>query len=161
VSLVDGVGPAGALTDTITLGIIAGLLLGKPLGVLAGAWLLQRFTRAHLADGLCWWDVLGLSLLSGIGITVSLLIGELAFGTGTVARRPREDRCFRRLVAGRPRRHHRAEDRNARYRRLCAEEERDDDHDGIPDSYQHVDDPTSPGSVEGGLPPGPEATDLR
>ncbi len=44
---------------------------------------MQRFTRGQLADGLSWWDVLGLSLLAGIGFTVSLLIGELAFGTGS------------------------------------------------------------------------------
>ena len=44
---------------------------------------MQRFTRAQLADGLSWWDVLGLSLLTGIGFTVSLLIGELAFGAGS------------------------------------------------------------------------------
>jgi NhaA family Na+:H+ antiporter len=42
-----------------------------------------RFTKAELDDGLGWLDVLGLALLSGLGFTVSLLIGELAYGAGS------------------------------------------------------------------------------
>ncbi|GGL13584.1 Na(+)/H(+) antiporter NhaA [Sphaerisporangium melleum] len=70
-----------ALTDPVALGIVAGLLVGKPLGVMAATWLVSRFTRASLDEGLSWVDVLGLSVLAGIGFTVSLLIGELAFGS--------------------------------------------------------------------------------
>ncbi len=58
-------------------------MLGKALGVFGATFLVHRFTRAQLADELSWWDVLGLAMLSGIGFTVSLLIGELAFGTGS------------------------------------------------------------------------------
>ena len=138
VSLVDGDGPAAAFTDTITLGIIAGLLAGKPLGVLAGTWLVQRLTRAHLAEGLSWWDVLGLAMLSGIGFTVSLLIGELAFGTGTAT----DDHVKIGVLVGSLLAALLASVvlriRNTHYRRMCAEEERDDDHDGIPDIYQRV-----------------------
>ena len=46
-------------------------------------WLVARFTRAELDEGLAWTDVIGMSLLAGIGFTVSLLIGELAFGAGS------------------------------------------------------------------------------
>ena len=60
-------------------------MLGKPLGVFVTAFLLAKFTRASLDDDLAWRDVLGVSLLAGIGFTVSLLIGELAFGHGTAA----------------------------------------------------------------------------
>ena len=84
--------PRRGLTDPITLGIVVGLVVGKTVGVLGATWLVQRFTRARLAEGLSWWDVLGLALLAGIGFTVSLLIGELAFGAGTEQRRPRQDR---------------------------------------------------------------------
>ncbi len=126
VSLLDGDGPASAITDTVTLGIIAGLLLGKPLGVLAGTWLVQRFTRARLADGLSWWDVLGLALLSGIGFTVSLLIGELAFGTGSLA----DDHVKIGVLAGSLLAALAAavvlRIRNAHYRSMCAAEERDE-----------------------------------
>ena len=63
---------------------MAGLVLGKPLGVFITTFLLAKFTRATLDDDLAWRDVLGVALLAGIGFTVSLLIGELAFGYGTV-----------------------------------------------------------------------------
>ena len=79
-------GPAGfadALTDPVALGIVAGLLVGKSVGVAGSTWLLARFTRADLDEDLAWIDVIGLSLLAGIGFTVSLLIGELAFGAGS------------------------------------------------------------------------------
>ena len=82
---VVGGGAGAALADTVTLGITAGLVAGKAVGVLGSTWLVQRFTRARLADDLGWPDVVGLSLLAGIGFTVSLLIGELAFGTGSPA----------------------------------------------------------------------------
>jgi NhaA family Na+:H+ antiporter len=134
---VVGGGAASALTSRVTLGIVAGLVVGKTIGVLGATWLVQRFTRARLADELSWWDVLGLSLLAGIGFTVSLLIGELAFGTGT----PQDDMVkigvlvgslisalFATVVL-------RA--RSRVYRRICAEESVDTDADGVPDVYEH------------------------
>jgi NhaA family Na+:H+ antiporter len=50
---------------------------------MAATWLVARFTRADLDEGLSWVDVLGLSMMAGVGFTVSLLIGELAFGVGS------------------------------------------------------------------------------
>ncbi|MBC7275399.1 Na+/H+ antiporter NhaA [Nocardioides sp.] len=73
----DGV--TSAMRDPITLGIILGLVVGKTIGIAGSTWLLARFTKASLDDDLAWWDVIGLSMLAGIGFTVSLLIGELAF----------------------------------------------------------------------------------
>ena len=73
-----------AATDPVALGIVAGLVVGKPVGVLAATWLVARFTRASLAEDLRWSDVAGLAVLCGVGFTVSLLIGELAFGVGTL-----------------------------------------------------------------------------
>ncbi|KAB8189206.1 Na+/H+ antiporter NhaA [Nonomuraea phyllanthi] len=79
----DGLdGLAGTLSDPVAMGIVAGLLVGKPVGIFAATWLVARFTRATLDDGLAWIDIAGLAVLAGIGFTVSLLIGELAFGTG-------------------------------------------------------------------------------
>ncbi|MGH8966880.1 MAG: Na+/H+ antiporter NhaA, partial [Actinomycetes bacterium] len=63
--------------------IVLGLVVGKPIGILAATYLVARFTRASLDEGLAWVDVLGLAILAGIGFTVSLLIGELAFGAGS------------------------------------------------------------------------------
>lgn len=73
----DGV--TSALRDPITLGIILGLVVGKTIGIAGSTWLLARFTKASLDDDLAWWDVIGMAMLAGIGFTVSLLIGELAF----------------------------------------------------------------------------------
>ena len=70
----------GALLDSpVVLGVVAGLVLGKPVGVLAGTWLVTRFTRAELNEDLAWRDLVGVAVLAGIGFTVSLLVAELSF----------------------------------------------------------------------------------
>lgn len=85
---IDGMaGIRSAAGDPVVLGIVAGLLVGKPVGVWGAARLTAWLTRAELDHDLGWADVAGLALLSGIGFTVSLLIGELAFGPNT----PRDD----------------------------------------------------------------------
>lgn len=61
------------------LGVVLGLVAGKTVGVFGGTYLTARFTRARLNPALAWADVLGLAALAGIGFTVALLIGELAF----------------------------------------------------------------------------------
>jgi len=73
----------GNIANSVTIGIVAGLVIGKTVGIGGATWLVQRYTRAELDSGLSWWDVFGLALLSGVGFTVSLLIGELAFGHGS------------------------------------------------------------------------------
>lgn len=132
-------GLKGALTDPIALGVLTGLVLGKPIGIAGSTWLLARLTRAELDDQLSWLDVIGMAMLAGIGFTVSLLIGELAFGNGTAA----DDHVKVAVLTGslvaalvatgllRA--------RNRVYRRLCEIEERDSDLDGIPDVYQRDD----------------------
>lgn len=67
------------LHDPVALGIIAGLVIGKPIGIVGAAMLTAALTRAELDRTLKWADVVGVSLLGGIGFTVSLLIGDLAF----------------------------------------------------------------------------------
>lgn len=69
------------LTDPVAIGIAAGLLLGKSVGVFGGSWLTARFTRAELNSDLAWRDVGAVSVLAGIGFTVALLIAQLAFGS--------------------------------------------------------------------------------
>jgi NhaA family Na+:H+ antiporter len=78
-------GLTDALTDPIALGVVTGLIVGKSVGVGGTTWLMARYTGAELDEDLAWVDVVGLSLLAGIGFTVSLLIGELAFGTVSVS----------------------------------------------------------------------------
>ena len=133
-------GLTDSLTDSVALGIVAALVLGKTIGITAATWLVARFTRAQLDDDLGWWDVVGLAILGGIGFTVSLLIGELAFGAGSV-----EDEHVKvgvlvgtvtaALLAAVLLRL-----RNRRYRRIAAAERLDADQDGIPDVYQRAPD---------------------
>jgi NhaA family Na+:H+ antiporter len=77
-------GLATSLRDPVALGIVLGLVLGKPIGILAATVGMQRFTRASLSEELAWIDVVGLAVLAGIGFTVSLLIGGLAFHPGSL-----------------------------------------------------------------------------
>ncbi|MDX6281935.1 MAG: Na+:H+ antiporter, NhaA family [Kribbellaceae bacterium] len=68
------------LTDPVAIGVVAGLMAGKVIGVFGGSWLTARFTRAELNSDLAWRDVGAVSVLAGIGFTVALLIAQLAFG---------------------------------------------------------------------------------
>ncbi|MEP7018937.1 MAG: Na+/H+ antiporter NhaA [Actinomycetota bacterium] len=76
---VDGGFLSQAYRSPITLGIIAAYVLGKPVGVLAGAWLVTAVTRGRLRPPVGWAAVAGGGTISGIGFTVSLLIATLAF----------------------------------------------------------------------------------
>lgn len=78
---VQGLSASDVLESPVALGIIFGLVIGKPLGVVGTAWLMARFTKANLAKELSWWDVATIGSLAGVGFTVSLLINELAFKT--------------------------------------------------------------------------------
>lgn len=67
------------ITDSVTLGIIAGLFLGKQIGVFGLSWLIVQMRWAKLPKGATWLQFYGVSLLCGIGFTMSLFIGTLAF----------------------------------------------------------------------------------
>ena len=132
-------GPSGlgdALGDSVALGIVAGLVVGKTVGVFASTYLLSRFTRAELDDDLAWVDVFGIALLAGVGFTVSLLIGELAFGPDSV----RDEHVKIGVLVGSVAAALLAtvvlRTRNRVYRRIREDEERDEDADGIPDVFR-------------------------
>jgi NhaA family Na+:H+ antiporter len=80
VSITAAGGLASTFTDTVTLGVLTGLVLGKTVGVFGTTFLMHQFTPARLGESVSWWDLFGLALLAGMGFTVSLLIGRLAFG---------------------------------------------------------------------------------
>ncbi|GAA0602944.1 Na+/H+ antiporter NhaA [Sporichthya brevicatena] len=69
-----------AAEDPVAAGVAVGLVVGKFLGVLGGTWAAARWTRAQLSPDLAWSDVAAVATLAGIGFTVSLLIGDLAYG---------------------------------------------------------------------------------
>lgn len=134
---VGGVAGLGeALISPVALGVMAGLLIGKPLGILATTFVLAKFTRASLDDDLAWRDVLGVSLLGGIGFTVSLLIGELAFGYGTPEGADTKIGVLVGSVIAGLLASVLLLSRNAAYRRIHLLETRDADNDGTPDVYQ-------------------------
>ena len=132
-------GLTNALTDSVALGIIAGLVVGKTVGIFGTTYILARFTRAVLDEGLSWIDVFGVAILAGIGFTVSLLIGDLAFGAGSL----RDDHVKIGVLAGSVLAALLASIvlrlRNRAYRIIAENETRDDDGDGIPDVYQSTD----------------------
>ncbi|TCO79237.1 sodium/proton antiporter (NhaA family) [Plasticicumulans lactativorans] len=70
---------AQVLTHPVALGVACGLLLGKPIGVLAMSWLGIRLGLARLPEGSDWRALGGVAVLCGIGFTMSLFIGSLAF----------------------------------------------------------------------------------
>ncbi|MCE7481021.1 Na+/H+ antiporter NhaA [Microbacterium profundi] len=79
-------GPEGfvsALTDPVLIGIVLGLVIGKPLGITAATWLITRIRRINLDPSLKWIDIAGVGVLAGIGFTVSLLVAELSFAAGS------------------------------------------------------------------------------
>lgn len=73
---------AGALLDPVTFGIIVGLFLGKQIGVMGATWIAIRAGLGKLPDGASWVQLYGTAVLTGIGFTMSLFIGELAFPAG-------------------------------------------------------------------------------
>jgi NhaA family Na+:H+ antiporter len=72
-----------AVTHPIGIGVIAGLVVGKAVGITGATWLVTRLRHATLDPSLTWIDVFGLAVLGGIGFTVSLLVSELSFGQGS------------------------------------------------------------------------------
>ncbi|MEP7737464.1 Na+/H+ antiporter NhaA [Nocardioides sp. 31GB23] len=134
-----------SLQDPVAIGIVTGLVVGKAVGITGSTWLLSKFTKADLDDELSWIDVVGLSLLAGIGFTVSLLIGELAFGSSS----ERDEHVKVGVLVGslvavllasivlRA--------RNRVYKSMWDAEQVDKDRDDIPDVYQTGDqDPATP-----------------
>lgn len=71
---------SSAVTHPISLGIVAGLILGKQLGITSLVWLAVKSKLADLPSGLTWRQIYGASWLAGIGFTMSLFIAGLAFG---------------------------------------------------------------------------------
>ncbi|WP_326698271.1 Na+/H+ antiporter NhaA [Streptomyces sp. NBC_01754] len=129
----------GVFTRPETLGVVLGLVLGKTLGIFGGTWLVTRFTKAELNKDLAWADLFAVATLAGIGFTVSLLIGELAFaGDEEMVNEIKAAVLIGSLIAAvfsgvllklRVR----------RYRALSEAEELDEDASGVPDVYEQDD----------------------
>jgi Na+/H+ antiporter NhaA len=76
---IDGAFLARALSSPITLGILVGYVVGKPVGILGCSWLVTRLSGGRLQPPVGWLAVAGGGTIAGIGFTVSLLVATLAF----------------------------------------------------------------------------------
>ena len=72
----------GALAQPITLGVLVGLFIGKQVGVFGASWLGVKLGLGRLPSGTSWTALYGVAMLCGIGFTISLFIGALAFDDG-------------------------------------------------------------------------------
>lgn len=128
-------GFVAAVTSSVGLGVVLGLVAGKVIGITGSTWLVTRLRHARLDPDLSWVDLFGLSILGGIGFTVSLLVSELTFGQGSshddmgkvaVLTASLLAALLASLVLGA---------RNRHYRAVAASEEVDADADGVPDKF--------------------------
>lgn len=124
------------LRSPVALGILLGLFLGKPIGVVGGAWLAATFTRARLSSQLAWRDIMAVGLIAGIGFTVSLLITELAFYDNIAVLDQAKLAVLGGSVISAIAASFALISRSRAYRRIAEEEEIDADNDGVPDVYQ-------------------------
>ena len=89
-----GVSLAGITWDVfmhpVTLGIALGLMIGKPAGVFFMTWLMCQLRIIKLPDGVTWWQIYGVAVLCGVGFTMSLFIGTLAFDEAGISYSPND-----------------------------------------------------------------------
>jgi NhaA family Na+:H+ antiporter len=124
------------LLDDVTVGIMLALIVGKAVGVTVATALVVALPGVKLPQGVAWVDLIGVALLAGIGFTVSLLIGELSFGPGTLLGDEAKigilfgslgAALLAAVLLGA---------RNRRYREQIEADSRDRNRDGIPDVFQ-------------------------
>jgi NhaA family Na+:H+ antiporter len=98
IPLLHGLGEAFGSRET--WGVIAGLVIGKPLGIVLFAWLAVRLGIAIKPRAIAWKHVIGVGLLGGIGFTISLFVAELAFEDRAIADAARVGILFGSIIAG-------------------------------------------------------------
>ncbi len=70
-----------AASHSVSLGIVLGLVFGKPIGIGLFSYLAVKFGAASLPEGVRWAHILGAAMLGGIGFTMSLFISDLSFSS--------------------------------------------------------------------------------
>jgi NhaA family Na+:H+ antiporter len=98
IPLLTGLGEA--LASPVAWGVIAGLVIGKPIGITLFAWLAVRLGIAYKPGAIDWQDIAGVAFLGGIGFTMSLFITELAFEAGSLANMARVGILIGSVIAG-------------------------------------------------------------
>ena len=130
------VGFVESLATPVAIGVIVGLVIGKPIGVVGAAWLTARFTRARLSPDIGWRDVTTVGVLAGIGFTVALLITELAYEPEPGLLESAKVAVLTASVLAALLATVAILGRNRHYAVIHAQESVDADGDGIPDVYE-------------------------
>ena len=89
-----------AVTHPVSLGVAAGLIFGKQLGILLAAFLVVRFGIGSLPEGITWRHIYGAAWLAGIGFTMALFVSGLAFGSGPLLSNAKLGILAASLIAG-------------------------------------------------------------
>ncbi|WP_299165536.1 Na+/H+ antiporter NhaA [uncultured Arthrobacter sp.] len=131
---VDGF--VNALGDPVTIGIILGLVVGKPIGIMLTTWGITKTTRASLDPDLKWIDLLGVGVLAGVGFTVSLLVNDLSFMQGTDHNDNAKVAILTASLTAALLATVILRSRNKHYRRVVEAEKVDADDDGVPDLFE-------------------------
>ena len=79
--ILHGISLSEVATHTVSMGIVFGLVFGKPIGVTLFSFLAVKFQVASLPENVRWSHILGVAMLGGIGFTMSLLISNLSFSS--------------------------------------------------------------------------------
>jgi NhaA family Na+:H+ antiporter len=124
------------LQSPIALGIMIGLVLGKPIGIVGMAWLMARFTRASLSPGIAWRDVTAVGFLAGVGFTVALLISELGYAENEIYLESAKIAVLVASLIAATIAAFMLLSRGRAYARMAEIEDADTDHDGIPYAHQ-------------------------
>jgi NhaA family Na+:H+ antiporter len=95
-------GTLGAISNPIALGIILGLVVGKPLGIGLFSWVVIRAGRGALPEGVTWGQLIGDGCLAGIGFTMSLFVTELAFAAPLLVVESKVGILVASLISGHP-----------------------------------------------------------
>ena len=130
-------GLVGSLTEPVTLGIMAALVIGKPVGITLTTWLALKFTRRKLDRSYRWIDLFGVGAMAGIGFTVSLLVTELSFPFGSQEQDFAKAAVLKASLLAALLASVVLSIRNRHYKKISERESVDADGDGIPDVYQH------------------------
>jgi NhaA family Na+:H+ antiporter len=136
VAVVGEGGIPAVLSDPVALGIVVALVVGKAVGVFGTTWLVTKSRHATLDPALAWIDVFGLALLAGVGFTVSLLVAELGFGSGSQHDEHAKVAILTGSLIAAVLAAVVLRSRNRHYRRIAAEETADADGNGVPDVFE-------------------------
>ncbi|MBX2974008.1 MAG: Na+/H+ antiporter NhaA [Flavobacteriales bacterium] len=90
----------GVLESRVTLGILLGLVVGKPVGLMFMSWLFVKLRLGQLPRGVTWMQMLAISIMSGLGFTMAVFINELAFEDMAVRDQAKLGILFASVVAG-------------------------------------------------------------